>query len=216
MILVLDPLASDTLVADVLRKAQALGWSGEVSRGEDQTVVSLSGDGDPAQLEAAFASHADVDVVPILSRQEYQRLRVRRRLMTGLAGGLGLLTAMGVAVPVVGFLLPPKGMLGDHDFVKVADEGEMTTRAAKAVSLFNRSMLVIRSEGGRYFAVNAICTHMSVCRLEWREDRQLLVCPCHGGAFDVYGNVVQGPPSIPLATYGVEKVGTDLYLRREG
>ncbi|MCC7011235.1 MAG: Rieske 2Fe-2S domain-containing protein [Planctomycetes bacterium] len=216
MILVLDPLASDTLVADVLRKAEQLGWRGEISRGEDQTVIGLTGDGDPARLEEALAAHSDVDVVPVLSRHDYQRLRVRRRLMTGLASGLGLLTAMGVAVPVVGFLLPPKGMLGDHDFVKVATETEMAERASKVVTLFGRTMLLIRGEAGRYFAVNAICTHMSVCRLEWREDRKLLVCPCHGGAFDVYGNVVQGPPSIPLETYAVEKVASDLYLRREG
>lgn len=215
MILVLDPQAPQQLIDEVLRTAQRLGWRGDVSRGEDETVIGLSGEGDSAELEAALAAHAEVDIVPILSRQEYQRLRVRRRLMTGLAGGLGLLTAMGAGVPVVGFLLPPKGMLGERDLVKVATEPEMVGRATKPVTLFGRSMLLIRGQNGRFYATSAICTHMSVCHLEWSEERHLLVCPCHGGAFDVYGNVVQGPPSIPLQTYPVERVGDDLFLRRE-
>jgi Rieske Fe-S protein len=216
MILVLDPQASDALIADVVKSAEDLGWRCELSRGEDQIVIGLTGDGDPAALEAALEHHSDVDVVPVLSRADYNRLRIRRRLMTGLASGLGLLTAMGAGAPVIGFLLPPKGTLGENDFVKVATEGELESRPAKQVTLFGRTMLVIRGGGARYFAVSAICTHMSVCHLEWRPERNLLVCPCHGGAFDPYGNVVAGPPSIPLATYGVEKVGDALYLRREG
>lgn len=215
MILVLDPKAPQALVDSVLRAVEPLGWRGEVSRGEDQLVIGLSGDGDPGQLEAALAGQDGVDLIPILSRQEYQRLRVRRRMMTGLAAGLGLLTAMGGAVPVVGFLMPPKGMLGEGNLVKVATTAEMATRASKPLLLFGRSMLLVRDERGRFYATSAICTHMNVCHLEWNERRNLLECPCHGGAFDVHGNVVSGPASIPLPTYPVERLGDDLLLRRD-
>jgi Rieske Fe-S protein len=215
MILVLDPQASEQLIDSVRRTVEPLGWRCEISRGADQTVIGLSGDGDPSQLESVLAEHGSVDVVPILTRQEYQRLRVRRRMMTGLAAGLGLLTAMGGAAPVVGFLLPPKGMLGEGNLVKVATQPEMQRRASKPLLLFGRSMLLIRDERGRFYATSAICTHMNVCHLEWSEERNLLECPCHGGAFDVHGNVVRGPASIPLPTYPVERLGEDLYLRRE-
>lgn len=215
MILVLDPKAPQELLDAVQRTVEPLGWRCEISRGADQTVIGLSGDGDPALLESALAAHEGVDVIPILSRQEYQRLRVRRRMMTGLAAGLGLLTAMGGAVPVVGFLLPPKGMLGEGNLVKVGTTPEMQQRASKPLLLFGRSMLLIRDERGRFHATSAICTHMNVCHLEWNERRNLLECPCHGGAFDVHGNVVRGPASIPLPTYPVEQLGEDLYLRRE-
>ncbi len=216
MILVLDPQATQALVDDVVSRVEARGWRCEISRGEEQLVIGVSGDGDPSEIEALFAEHAHVDVVPILSRQEYQKLRLRRRLMTGVAGGLGLLTALGAGFPVIGFLLPPKGMLGDREFVKAATASEMERRKAKSIEAFGKSMLLIRLEGGRYFAVSAICTHMSVCKLEWHAERDLLVCPCHGGAFDVYGNVVHGPPSIPLATHKVEQIDADLFIRREG
>ena len=77
-------------------------------------------------------------------------------------------------------------------------------------------MWLIRLAGDRWFALSAICTHMQICQLEWDEDRGQLVCPCHGGAFDVYGNVVQGPPSIPLRSYDVERLEDEVYVRREG
>lgn len=215
MILVLDPKAPEALVESVLRTVEPLGWRAEVSRGEDQLVIGLSGDGDPAQLEVALAGEAGVDVIPILSRQEYQRLRVRRRMMTGLAAGLGLMTAMGGVVPVLGFLMPPKGMLGEGNLVKVATVDEMAKRSSKPLLVFGRSMLLVRDERGRFYATSAICTHMNVCHLEWNERRNLLECPCHGGAFDVHGNVVRGPASIPLPTYPVEQLGQELLLRRD-
>jgi len=215
MILVLDPQAPQELIDTLQRTVEPMGWRCEVSRGEDQTVIGLSGDGDPAELEAALARHEDVDVIPIVSRQDYQRLRVRRRMMTGLAAGLGLLVAMGGAVPVAGFLMPPKGMLGEGNLVKVATASEMQRRASKPLLLFGRSMLLLRDERGRFYATSAICTHMNVCHLEWNEQRSLLECPCHGGAFDVHGNVVRGPASIPLPTYPVERLGEELFLRRE-
>jgi Rieske Fe-S protein len=216
VILVLDPSADSATVERAVARAEALGWTCEVSRGEEQIVVGLSGEGDSAELEAAFAGDPSLDVVPILSRDDYQRVRTRRRIMTGLAGGLGLLTALGAGVPVIGFLLPPKGFLGDSDLQRVGNAEELERRSAKRMTVFGRPMLLIRLDPGRYFAVSAICTHMSVCHLEWHEDRKLLVCPCHGGAFDVHGNVVQGPPSIPLPTRRVEELEGELYVRREG
>lgn len=215
MILVLDPGADRATVERAVARAGSLGWTCEISRGEDQIVIGLSGDRDPAELEAAFADDPALDVVPILSRHDYQKLRTRRRLMTGLAGGLGVLTALGAGFPVIGFLLPPKGFLGRSDLQKVGTTEELERRSAKRMTVFGRPMLLIRLDPGRYFAVSAICTHMSVCHLEWHEDRKLLVCPCHGGAFDVHGNVVQGPPSIPLPTQRVEELGGDLFVRRE-
>jgi cytochrome b6-f complex iron-sulfur subunit len=215
VILVLDPSADPATIERAVARAGALGWTCAVSRGEEQVVVALEGDGDPAALEAAFADDPALDVVPILSREDYQKLRTRRRLMTGLAGGFGLLTAMGAGYPVIGFLLPPKGFLGEGDVQRVASVEELEGRPAKRVNVFGKPMLVIRLDRGRYVAVSAICTHMSICQLEWHEDRRRLVCPCHGGEFDVHGNVVHGPPSIPLPTRQVEELGGELYLRKE-
>ena len=215
MILVLDRDAGDELVAQVVGEAQRLGWRGEISRGDEQIVVTLEGSGDPVELEDAFRRRGDVDVLPILSKRDYRDLRTRRRLLAGLASGFGVLTAVGAGIPVLGFLLPPKGTLSDRTLVRAAQKDEIREHAAKKVLVLGRPVVLVRMEGERYFALSAICTHMDICQLDWNPDRRQLVCPCHGGAFDVYGNVVQGPPSIPLASFPVERIGSDVFIRGE-
>ncbi len=41
------------------------------------------------------------------------------------------------------------------------------------------------------------CPHKG-CRVAWRADRKLFVCPCHGGTFDAEGKRKAGPPEAPL------------------
>lgn len=215
MILILARDVAPQLLEEVVRDAERLGWRCEVSRGEEQVVVALSGSGDSDALEAAMRKRPEVDVLPILDSGELKSLRQRRRLLAGLAGGLGALAAAGAGIPVVGFLLPPKGAFEDRGLVRAGSPEEILEHEAKKVIVLGRPVLVVRMEGERFFALSAICTHMDICHLEWSGERRELVCPCHGGAFDVYGNVVHGPPSIPLATYPIERIGSDLYIRRE-
>lgn len=215
MILVLAHDCSELQLGVILRECEALGWKGEVSRGSEQTIVTLEGDGDPAALEERFKKSEDVDVLPILSHREYRYLRARRRMLAGMAGGLGALTALGAGIPVLGFLLPPKGVIPDRDLVRVAAQSEIKEHTGRRMTLLGQPVLLVRLENDRWFALSAICTHMNICHLDWNEERRELVCPCHGGAFDVYGNVVQGPPSIPLESFKVELIGTDVFVRRK-
>jgi nitrite reductase/ring-hydroxylating ferredoxin subunit len=153
--------------------------------------------------------------VPILSAREYGHLRARRRLMAGLVSGLGLLTAGAAGAPLLGFLLPPRGMLADRNLVPAGRRDDMPELSARRLTVLGKPVLLVRLEHDRFFALSAICTHMAICQLEWRPERLQLVCGCHGGAFDVHGNVVQGPPSIPLASYPVEEIRGELYVRRK-
>lgn len=45
-----------------------------------------------------------------------------------------------------------------------------------------------------------LCTHLS-CRVNWKDDLQEYVCPCHDGHFDNQGKVLSGPPPRPLDEY---------------
>lgn len=216
MILILSHDCPAATLDDVVRECERLGWRCTVSRGDEQTVVSLEGSGDPEKLDERFRDRSDVDVVPILSHREYRYWRARRRLLAGLAGGLGALTAMSAGLPITGFLMPPKGVVSDRNLVRVGKSDDVKERSGKKVTLLGKPVILVRMERDRWFALSAICTHMNICQLDWNEERRELVCPCHGGAFDVYGNVVQGPPSVPLATYPVERVGDELFVRREG
>lgn len=215
MILVLGKECSPPALQEIEQEVRRLGWTCEVSEGEEQIVLALQGRGDAEALEQFLARREEIDVIPILAERDYGHLRTRRHLMAGLVTGLGLLTAGAAGAPLLGFLLPPKGMLADRDLVPAGARDGIEELTARRLTVLGKPVLLVRLEHDRFYALSAICTHMQVCQLEWKPERRQLVCPCHGGAFDVHGNVVQGPPSVPLASYPVEEIRGELYIRRE-
>lgn len=50
------------------------------------------------------------------------------------------------------------------------------------------------------FSIN--CTHLG-CPVEFVQDAQLFLCPCHGSVFDSNGSVAGGPAARPLTRYPV-------------
>ena len=57
--------------------------------------------------------------------------------------------------------------------------------------------IVVRHRDGSLAAFSAVCTHAG-CQVEYASG--MLVCPCHGSAFDAStGAVIQGPAVTPLA-----------------
>jgi quinol---cytochrome c reductase iron-sulfur subunit, bacillus type len=46
-------------------------------------------------------------------------------------------------------------------------------------------------------AMQSTCTHLG-CRTSYDRQSKRIKCPCHGGVFDIQGNVVDGPPPEPL------------------
>jgi succinate dehydrogenase / fumarate reductase iron-sulfur subunit len=44
---------------------------------------------------------------------------------------------------------------------------------------------------------NTTCTHLG-CTVHWDEPKSLFLCACHGGTFDINGEVKAGPPPRPL------------------
>jgi Rieske Fe-S protein len=46
-------------------------------------------------------------------------------------------------------------------------------------------------------ALHSTCTHLG-CRTSYDRETRRILCPCHGGVFDLHGNVIEGPPPTPL------------------
>ena len=69
--------------------------------------------------------------------------------------------------------------------------------------------LAVQLNGGQVVAFDAVCTHAG-CQVGYDTSQKLLVCPCHGAAFDPSHNaaVVAGPAPTPLAAINV-KVASD-------
>lgn len=59
-----------------------------------------------------------------------------------------------------------------------------------------------RLADGGFLALSRTCTHLG-CSLPWDEERGKFICPCHGSAFALNGEVLTGPAPRPLDTYAV-------------
>ncbi len=51
-------------------------------------------------------------------------------------------------------------------------------------------------------AFSLVCTHLG-CIVQWQEGTKEFYCPCHDGKFDQFGEVIAGPPPVPLEQFPV-------------
>jgi thiosulfate dehydrogenase [quinone] large subunit len=59
--------------------------------------------------------------------------------------------------------------------------------------------IIVRLQDGSYACYDAVCTHQG-CRVGWDAQDAVMLCPCHGAAFDPndHGAVLAGPTRQPL------------------
>jgi Rieske Fe-S protein len=62
-----------------------------------------------------------------------------------------------------------------------------------------QTLFLVREGADSVRAFSATCTHLG-CRVSFDPESRRFACPCHGGYYDVAGQVVAGPPPTPLAT----------------
>jgi nitrite reductase/ring-hydroxylating ferredoxin subunit len=101
--------------------------------------------------------------------------------------------------------------MGD-DFREAACLDDLPEGAIRMVAVGSDQVLLVRCEGTVH-AVGAVCTH----GMAYLEDGELdgfeLVCPLHGGAFDVRdGSPSRGPCIKALVTFSVQVVKSAVYV----
>lgn len=86
--------------------------------------------------------------------------------------------------------LPPNRVTTSHIRYEVQD-GFYKQRIVKPVMVWRKP------DVNDVVVYNTTCTHLG-CTVHWDQGKGLFVCACHGGAFDINGDVKTGPPPRPL------------------
>jgi nitrite reductase/ring-hydroxylating ferredoxin subunit len=82
---------------------------------------------------------------------------------------------------------------------------DLPVGATKAITYGGVPVLVVRTrESLRAFSL--ICTHLG-CTVEWQTNKKEFYCACHSGRYDEFGEVLAGPPPIPLEQIPVSVEG---------
>ncbi len=89
-------------------------------------------------------------------------------------------------------------------FHDVMDEDELPVKGVRQVFIkYIRNDRPINSKaflvntGKDLFALSPVCTHLG-CLVSWHRPKGRFLCPCHGGQYDMEGNVADGPPPASL------------------
>ena len=142
----------------------------------------------------------------------------RRAFVTVVTAFLGTIMGAMVGLPAIGYLLSPAIKAPKRDAWIPLGELEGFPVDVPTLASFTRSkvngwektvnsygVFVLRKSSGEVSVLSNRCTHLS-CRVNWKDDAQAYVCPCHDASFDINGNVLGGPPPRPLDRYSGDKV----------
>jgi Rieske Fe-S protein len=78
---------------------------------------------------------------------------------------------------------------------------ELPEGGTRTIAYAGAPAIVIRTaESIKAFSL--ICTHLG-CTTQWQEGKREFYCACHDGRFDQFGEVIAGPPPVPLEQYPV-------------
>ena len=137
-----------------------------------------------------------------VSRRDFIKMIKKVLAATGLTSLLA---------PVLAYLYPPSLEETPEEPVLVASLDQIPIGSSVTVPFGRYPALVIHTAQGLK-AYSAVCTHFS-CIVKWDQEQQIIFCPCHDGFFEATtGEVISGPPPLPLETLPLSVEDGDIYL----
>jgi nitrite reductase/ring-hydroxylating ferredoxin subunit len=99
--------------------------------------------------------------------------------------------------------------------VNVGQVADFPSGSLKKVMVGDEEV-VVANVGGKLFAITNKCTHRGGPLNEGELEGSTIVCPWHGGKFDVTeGKVVSPPPMKDEASFNVRIEGTKVLLKKK-
>jgi menaquinol-cytochrome c reductase iron-sulfur subunit len=133
----------------------------------------------------------------------------RRRFFSWITAAVAAIVGISLSIPLLGSLISPAFIRRVRPWVDVSaaddlpvgrpvqlehvttiHDGWLETKSQKAVWAVKRSNEEIT-------VFSPICTHLG-CGYRWDDGQNKFLCPCHGSAFSIDGQVVGGPAPRPL------------------
>jgi cytochrome b6-f complex iron-sulfur subunit len=131
----------------------------------------------------------------------------RRRFINWFLGtSFGALIAA-IVFPIARYVSPPH--IPEPSTAQIeagtADDLDLLQKGFKIVRFGADPVIVIRVAEGVFRAFAATCTHLD-CIVGFQKAENRIWCNCHGGAYDLTGRNVGGPPPRPLTAFKVDLV----------
>ncbi len=75
-------------------------------------------------------------------------------------------------------------------------------------------MIALFHVGGKFYAIDDVCTHDGGPLAEGRLEGFAIVCPRHGAKFDIRdGRVLSMPATMPTVAHDVKVEGNEVFVR---
>ncbi len=137
-----------------------------------------------------------------VSRRDFLQLVKRILAATGLTA---------LAAPVLAYFYPPELVETPSQAVRVGKETEIPLGQSLTIPFGRYPALVIHTSAG-FRAYSAVCTHFA-CICKWDPEDQVIFCPCHAGFFEpLEGEVISGPPPLPLEKIPLRIENGEIYI----
>lgn len=128
-----------------------------------------------------------------------------RWVTVGAAGFIG----MGLAIPLLGYVISPALKRRERSWVDVGSVEELSVGDPKQLdygmtiqdgylkSRSQKAIWAVKQPDGQVTVFAPMCTHLG-CGYRWDDQEKTFQCPCHGSVFDIDGRVQAGPAPRPL------------------
>jgi len=144
----------------------------------------------------------------------------RRVFLQKLWKGLGVVASIEVIAVFFGFLFSGKKDDPTLKPKQLIEAGNVESFKENSVTVFRGGRFYLaRLLDGGFIALSLRCTHLG-CSINWEEDKNRFICPCHSSAFYINGEV-QNPPAPSALDYfpvlienGIVKVDIGTKLTR--
>lgn len=136
------------------------------------------------------------------------------------------LVALAITIPGLGYLLTPIFRKGVDTWVRLGSLNKFPSGdPQKEVFTYTTASAYTQKEKKSFVWVllnptveqnvtvfSAVCTHTG-CNVAWQPDVQKFICPCHGGTYNIKGEVIAGPPPRPLEKLPVRVENDQILVR---